>query len=295
MMISIIIPTYKTRGGLVRSVDSVLNQSYQEIEIIVVDDNDPLSDFRNQTEILMAKYMNNPKVRYLKHEINKNGAAARNTGIRASKGEYVAFLDDDDEYLQTKLEKQLIFLENHKEFQAVYCRIIEDDKVINAYPYEGNCLVPLLMERTRMFTSTLMFRRDALLSFGGFNENFFRHQDYDLMVNFFVHGYSIGLVKEPLIVYSTSGNNRLQGSKLEDLKTQYLHQFESVIDELDRSNPGIKDVIIANNYASVFVSHLASRHYFDALRVFKLHFFRCPRGFISYIMNFIRNHIVTFE
>lgn len=294
-MISVIIPTYKTQGGVIHSVDSVLNQTYQDIEVIVIDDNDPQSDCRKQTENLMKKYEGNPKVIYIKHAINKNGAAARNTGIRASKGEYIAFLDDDDEFLPTKLEKQLLFLEQHSEFQAVYCKILESGRVINTYPYEGDCLVPLLKERTCMFTSSLLFRRGALLSFGGFNESFRRHQDYVLMINFFVHGYKVGLLREPLIKYATIGGNRAVGSKLEDLKGQYLKQFDGVLNELDKKNPGIKRNIIANNYASVFISHIARRNFSGAIRVFFKHFFNCPAGFMSFITNFIKNHVVKYS
>lgn len=294
-MISVIIPTYKTQGGILKSIDSVLEQTYDDVEIIVVDDNGSQNGYRKQTETLMQKYVNNPKVNYIKHEHNKNGAAARNTGIRASHGKYIAFLDDDDEFLPEKLERQYNYLESHQEYQAVYCRIRMNGKTINAYPYEGNCLIPLLKERTRMFTSTLMFRREALLSFGGFNESFRRHQDYDLMINFFVHGYKVGLIKEPLISYNTTGSNRVSGIDLERLKAQYLKQFSRVLDKLECHNPGIKRNIIANNYASVFISHLAGRCYLRALIVFSKYFFYSPIGFMSFLGFFIKNHIVKYK
>ena len=80
-LISVVIPTYKNRGGLVSSIESVLNQTYTNFEVIVVDDNSPTSMERGTTEQIMQQFVNNPKVVYIKHEKNKNGAAARNTGI----------------------------------------------------------------------------------------------------------------------------------------------------------------------------------------------------------------------
>lgn len=293
-MISVVIPTYKTQGGLVNSVDSVLKQTYTDVEIIVIDDNDPESIYRKQTEVLMKKYEDNPKVVYIKHKENKNGAAARNTGIAASHGNFIAFLDDDDIFMPEKLDKQLKFLNENIEYQAVYCLIIAKGKIINSYPYEGNCLIPLLKERTRMFTSSLMFRREALLSFGGFNESFSRHQDYNLMIRFFECKYRVGLIKEPLIIYNTLGNNRVSGVQLEKLKVQYLSQFRDVLNDLEQHHHGLRNNIIANNYASVFISHLASREYYRAFVVFFRYFFLSPSGFIGFILNFIKNHIVKY-
>ena len=96
-LVSVIIPTYKRPDYLDRAIDSVLNQTYNNIEIIVVDDNNPNTEGRERTEKIMRRYENNPHVIYIKHEYNKNGSAARNTGFKASHGVYLAFLDDDDQ------------------------------------------------------------------------------------------------------------------------------------------------------------------------------------------------------
>ena len=84
---SVIITTYHNEKLLNRAVESVLHQTYERIELIVVDDNPPESNARKATEAVMEKY---PQAVYLKHSENRNGAAARNTGIRAAKGEYIA-------------------------------------------------------------------------------------------------------------------------------------------------------------------------------------------------------------
>ena len=123
LKVSTIITTYRRADMLKRAIDSVLNQTYSNIEVIVVDDNDEKSEDRKNTEEIMTSYANNPKVKYIKHKVNMNGAAARNTGIKNSTGEIVCFLDDDDWYLETKIEKQLEFLCKNKDYKAIDLKV----------------------------------------------------------------------------------------------------------------------------------------------------------------------------
>ena len=104
-MVSVIITTYKRAEFLERAIDSVLNQSYKDIEIIVVDDNGLNSPYSIYTQNVMKKYSSNDKIKYIQHKTNKNGAAARNTGIQASVGEYITFLDDDDFFLKNRISE----------------------------------------------------------------------------------------------------------------------------------------------------------------------------------------------
>ena len=87
-LVSVIITTFNNVEYLPRAIESVLHQTYPEIELIVVDDNPPESEARQETEKVMERY---PQALYLKHPENRNGAAARNTGIRSAGGEYIAF------------------------------------------------------------------------------------------------------------------------------------------------------------------------------------------------------------
>ena len=96
--VSVIMPTYGKPELLGRSIRSVQNQTYPEWELIIVDDNNPETEGRKQTETLMEQYAADKRIRYIKHEHNMNGSAARNTGIAAATGDYIAFLDSDDEY-----------------------------------------------------------------------------------------------------------------------------------------------------------------------------------------------------
>ena len=290
LMVSIIIPTYKNRGLLVQAIESSLSQNYHNLEVIIVDDNDPTSNARKETETLMNKYTNNPLVHYIKHDKNVNGAAARNTGIRVAKGDFIAFLDDDDEFLYGKIEAQVNFLREHKEFQAVYNLVTVNGKPIKTYPYEGNATIPLLKNETKMFTPSLMFWKYTLDDIGGFDESFRRHQDYELLIKFFAKGYKIGCLQKIFTNINDIGGNRMFGKDLENLKASYLTVFDPVLEKLDKDTPGSKRNIIANNYASVFISHLASHQYGRAVILFCKYGITNPVAFFSHIIFFIRMH-----
>jgi len=104
--VSVIIPTYNRAHLVGRAIRSVLNQTYQDFELIVVDDAST-----DNTEEVIRSFDDN-RIRYIRHDENKGAAAARNTGIRAARGWYIAFQDSDDEWMPTKLEKQIKALEN---------------------------------------------------------------------------------------------------------------------------------------------------------------------------------------
>lgn len=290
--ISVIIPSYNSRGGLARSIDSALNQTFQDIEIIVVDDNDPDTPARHNTEVIMDAYIDNSKVVYLKHKKNKNGAAARNTGIRAAKGEYIAFLDDDDEWLPEKLEKQLAYIQSHPQYDCVYCLSSLNGKKEYIIPFEGNAILPLLMNRTKMFTPSLMFTKTSLLAIGGFDESFRRHQDYELLVKYFAKGYKICCLREVLTVIRGLGGNQPTIENFAILKERYLEVFSSVINELDVLNPGIKNRIIAENFAVVWDAAIARKKFGFAYSIFKKYFSISPYGFFSQVIFIYKGRII---
>ena len=124
---SVIIPTYNRARMVDRAIQSVLSQTYQDFEIIVVDD----ASTDNTQEVVKECMFRDKRVRYIKHEKNKGGSAARNTGIKNEHGEYVGFLDSDDEWLPTKLEKQIeLFRKRCNSVGAVYClQYMMDDSI----------------------------------------------------------------------------------------------------------------------------------------------------------------------
>ncbi|MBQ7745857.1 MAG: glycosyltransferase family 2 protein, partial [Spirochaetia bacterium] len=121
--VSVVITTYKRPEKLGRAIKSVLDQSLKDWELIIVDDNSVDSPFRAETEAFMAGYLGDSRIRYIKHEKNSGAPAARNTGIKAAVGTYIALLDDDDEFESTKLEKQLALFKSSdlENLGVVYC------------------------------------------------------------------------------------------------------------------------------------------------------------------------------
>lgn len=292
-MISVIIPTYKNRGGLSKSIDSVLMQVCEEdIEVLVIDDNAPNTSARLQTEEIMRSYEKEPRVKYIKHPQNKNGAAARNTGIKASMGEYIAFLDDDDLFLPGKLSKQLTFLKEHKELYGVYCMAQRKGKPYGTNNCEGDCTREMLMLQTCIYTPCQMFRREAIEQINGYDETFRRHQDFDLLLRFFHAGYKIGCLPEILTEIGTNeGENIPTGKKMEEMKKYFFEKFMPYIEEIDAKEHGFKNKVLAKHYAGVFLNHVRHKEVKMASMIFYKYAVKSPVVFFKVIIESAALHI----
>ncbi len=120
-LVTIIVPTYKRPDYLKLTLQSILAQTYENIEVIVVDDGSP----GNENLLLCKKF---DKIRYIKIENSGGPAKPRNVGIKKAKGEFIAFVDDDDIWLPEKIEKQVKIFENNPEFGLVHgpCQVIDE-------------------------------------------------------------------------------------------------------------------------------------------------------------------------
>jgi len=289
-LVSVIIPTYGRPESLIKCIESVLNQSYQNIEIIVVDDNDPKNKFREDTELLMERYQSSKNIQYIKHEKNKNASAARNTGIKFSTGELLCFLDDDDEFRVDKVKEQVEFLESST-YDACYCAFEKNGKEI--FPgYEGQLSKELLLLEYHPVTSTIMFTRHSIKFLNGFDASFNRHQDYEIMLRFFKM-FRIGFLGKVLLDSGKNdGSNIPKGDKLDDLKNQFFNGFMDIIEEIDSSENGFKDRVLSSHYSRVFLNHLHYKKYRNALNTFKIHFTRDPYGFLKEIIQYTKIYLL---
>lgn len=231
-LISVIIPTYNGAKNIKRAITSALNQTYPNIEVIVVDD----ASTDNNVEIIES--IKDKKLKLLKHKVNKNGSAARNTAIRASKGEYLALLDDDDEWLPEKLSKQLEYLntKNSKEWKGVVCgRLRETNGQIKRKftPKEGDLSKDILMMEVAMsIGSTFLFHKDVINEIGLFDEKYLRHQDLEFMLRY-LRKFKLASLKDCLIrKYVISGNP--SGEKLLGVKQFFLSDFKEDIEKFGR-------------------------------------------------------------
>lgn len=267
-LVSVIIPTYKRSDCLIRCIKSVLAQTYSNIEIIVVDDNGIGTEDQLHTEQKLAEYISSGTIKYVKHEVNKNGSAARNTGLRLSKGEYINFLDDDDVFMPQKIEEQVNRLEGtDDEWGATYCntRVVclskvgkKKKNIVTKCTLEGNLLEPYLMEEYIFNTSSLLFKRHCILSLNGFDESFRRHQDYELMVRFFRH-FKLAYTKSYFLMEYDTTSERMNipdVKKYIALEEKFISTFQEDFNRYKRGRE-----ICFHLWMNVLVMCLISRQY----------------------------------
>ena len=233
--VSVIIPTYNRDNYLYSAVKSVLNQTFEDFEIIVVDDAST-----DNTKQIIDKF-DDKRIRYIRHKENKGGSAARNTGIKLSKGKFIAFLDDDDLWMPSKLEKQLDHINKNLEIDAVYTgawRINKSGKIIrcNFPSLRGNIFPDILMKNCVGSCSMVLVRKECFNRIGLFDENLSAGQDWDMWIRLAKH-YQFDYVNEPLVLYrvhekriSTNPYAHMQATKLlfkkfsTDLNTSVNHR-----------------------------------------------------------------------
>jgi glycosyltransferase involved in cell wall biosynthesis len=202
--VSVVIPAFNRPVPVRRAIESVLAQTCQDLEIIVVDDGS--TDATAEAVEAVA----DRRITLIRHERNRGGSAARNTGIRASSAPFVAFLDSDDEWLPSKLERQLEVFERSSEMLAlVYTgaeRVFADGSVSRHTARRRVDLTrALLTENVVGETSVGMVRRNALDAIGGFDESLPSCQDLDLWLRI-CEQFSADVVPDALVRVS-NGND----------------------------------------------------------------------------------------
>lgn len=182
-VVSVALPTHDRAGLLPRAVGSVLGQTFRSLELIVVDDASA-----DRTPEVVAGF-DDPRVRSFRHAENRGGAAARNTAIRAARGDYVAFLDSDDEWLPRKLELQVERMRRAEPGVGVlYARNATCDarrRLFRRQALEllhGDVYEELLSGWCPSITSSVLVRWPALEAVGGFDESLPSFHDYDLWI-----------------------------------------------------------------------------------------------------------------
>jgi len=202
MKVSVIVTTHRRPQVLRRALDSVIQQTYQDVELIVVDDNGAGTTMQKETEAAVSGY---PNVIYQVNSNNLGQAASLNVGINNAHGELVAFLDDDDEYHPEKTAKQVARIkESHA--AGVYCnyeRIFRNKLYFKSSHElrkdEGDLSLDMLLGRNEICGgSTLLLRRSVVTEIGGFDERFKRHVDWSFLVRFF-RNHQLGLCEEVLV------------------------------------------------------------------------------------------------
>lgn len=179
---SVILPTYNRAPFIGRAIQSVLNQTYKDFELIIVDDGS-IDDTEK-----VVKSFSDGRIYYVKHEINKGAAAARNTALRLAKGEFIAFQDSDDECLPEKLEKQINkFNKVQNSVGVVYCghsTISErtNRAIFQSVPVEKGNVYNIMLWRCITTTTALLIKRVCFEKVGLFDETLPSCQDWDMLI-----------------------------------------------------------------------------------------------------------------
>lgn len=203
-LISVIIPNYNRVDVFQRAIKSVINQTYKNFEIIIIDDASSIDVF-NQNKYYIESYIKAgvPKIIYLRNEINKGVSFSRNRGIKEANGEYIALLDSDDEWLKNKLELQVQFLQNST-YRVVHTEEIWIRKGIrvnqkNKHKKEGGDIFKRSLKLCLMSPSSIMIHKSVFEDYGLFDENLPVCEDYDLWLKI-TSKEEVGFITKPLII-----------------------------------------------------------------------------------------------
>jgi glycosyltransferase involved in cell wall biosynthesis len=224
--VSVIIPTYN-REQLVRTaIDSVLQQSYPDTEIVIIDDGST-----DATRDSVAGY--GDRVRYF-HQENRGIAGARNAGIRAARGSYIAFLDSDDYWKPEKLARQMQLFAKHPEYGLVACQCASV-RVDGSYreknrPGSSGWVLRELFHKNFIRTSSAVIRAACFDRVGLFDERLRECEEYDLWMRIAAR-YPIGFINESLAVYV----DNLDGASVDSL-TGRLYRLQTLEKEYLRDS-----------------------------------------------------------
>lgn len=197
-LISVIIPTYNRGYCIEKAITSVLNQTYTNLEVIIVDDG---SD--DNTEMVI-NHIPDKRIRYLKNPVNLGPAGSRNRGVAAAKGAFVAFQDSDDVWETDKLEKQLSCMENGYDLVFSRCTFYKELEQVSEFPAQewieeaGENIQLALAGGNGIDTATMLIRKDFFIACGGFSDKLRSYEDWELAVRLSQKG-SIGFVDASLV------------------------------------------------------------------------------------------------
>lgn len=217
ILVTAVITTFNRPNLFPRALRSVLAQTYKPLEIIVVEDGSE----SGINSWLKKEGIEN--VRYIRHDKNKGLAAARNTGLKFSKGEYIAYLDDDDEWKPERIEKQIFLLkklspEQCEKMGVIYCgsEIKFRDNSVTIHPRnKGNLKEAIIREGAKTLSSVSLFSREALEKVGGFDEGLPSSIDHDIWMTLASYEYFAYTLDEALVVsYSRYNHNTMMNDTI---------------------------------------------------------------------------------
>ncbi len=239
-LVSCIIPTYKRSDTLVRAINSVLNQTYPNVEVLVVNDNEPDDEFTIQVKKALEAFSDNTRVRLIMQDKHVNGAKARNVGIEAANGMFVGFLDDDDEWDSMKAEHQVKFLQENPDIAACAClcsTYYKGVKKMEAAPYDNkNLQFNVLLRQVGIGTPAFLGRKECVMNTPMFNTKLLRHQELQFFVDF-LEKYNIGILNEHLVkIHGDDTTNRPNLENIVKRKREWFYEMRDILKKYSAYN-----------------------------------------------------------
>lgn len=206
ILVTVVITTFKRLESVKQALESVMHQTYKNLEVIVVEDGSDsgIEDWIKQTEYA---------IQYVRHDHNRGLATARNTGLKLSKADYIAYLDDDDEWKPERIEKQIEILnklpgEAVKRLGVIYCgteiRVTGTARVHTGHPKNhGPLRESILRAGAITLPSTCLFSKKALREVGGFDEKLPSSIDHDIWMKLAANDYEAFALDLPLVIVRT--------------------------------------------------------------------------------------------
>lgn len=195
--ISVVMPTYNREELLPRAIESILNQTYEDFEFIIVDD----GSTDNSVALIQSYQKQDKRIRLVQNEKNKGISYSRNRGMDEAKGRYVAIMDSDDYSEPDRLARSLAFMKKHKDYTAVnsvYYEMEREEKGINNWvpPHRWEIIFNFANYFTNIAMYDLEFVRQHNIRY---DENLISAEDYDFWSKMFLAGGKLGMINEPLI------------------------------------------------------------------------------------------------
>lgn len=253
-LVSIIVPTYGRSDRIEKCIESLLNQSYKNIEIIIVDDNGENKN-RQETKRKLKKYEHLSNIVFLENKTNKGACYSRNKAILNSKGRYITFLDDDDIYYPFKIEKQVGILERFEGIDFVVCNMKVYNETKKKYVADIKARIGTFFEFSKegvVYTNMLMVKREALLSVELFSE-IPKFQDKLLVMKLLAKEKKFKILNEALIEYT------VHDKTITNITNNNIAKYRKALKVLQKIEMENKDKLTISEYKEL--KNLKNRKY----------------------------------
>lgn len=237
MNISVIIPTYNREKLIEKCINSVLEQTYQPTEIIVVDDGST-----DGTPDKIYK-LNSPIIRVIIGEKNRGAQAARNLGIKEAKGDWIAFLDSDDVWLPDKLAKQKECVERSgRKVCAGGGFILKNGETSVSWlsGQSGMVFEQVILHKMCFLYPTILVKKDCLMQIGMLDEKVPAHQELDISIRL-AYKYEVDYINEPLFIWNRDNEKTISNDRKKQIEgREYLFEKYRELIKRTHGNKGLR-------------------------------------------------------